>query len=154
MDESISSLDKRIDLMRQHMDGMTQVVPWARETGFKVTRVERGQVWGVQPFAEHLVGDVEAQVIHGGAITTLLDNLSGMACAASLEEFRFVATLDLRIDYMRGATPGQMLVAQAECYHITRTVAFVRAVALDDDRQNPVATATGAFTIEMVEAAP
>ena len=84
MDESISSLDKRIDLMRQHMDGMTQVVPWARETGFKVTRVERGQVWGVQPFAEHLVGDVEAQVIHGGAITTLLDNLSGMACAAAI----------------------------------------------------------------------
>ena len=98
MDESISSLDKRINLMRQHMDGMTQVVPWAKETGFKVARVERRQVWGVQPFAEHLVGDVEAQVIHGGVITTLLDNLSGMACAASLEEFRFVATLDLRID--------------------------------------------------------
>jgi len=44
MDESIASLDKRIELMRQNMDGMTKVVPWARETGFRVTKVERGRV--------------------------------------------------------------------------------------------------------------
>ena len=145
MDESISSLDKRIELMRQHMDGMTQVVPWARETGFKVTRVERGQVWGVQPFAEHLVGDVDAQVIHGGAITTLLDNLSGMACAASLEEFRFVATLDLRIDYMKPATPGDDVLAFAECYKLTRRIAFVRGVAYHKKRDEPIANATATF---------
>ncbi len=147
MDESTSSLDKRIELMRQHMDGMTQVVPWARETGFKVTRIERGQIWGVQPFAEHLVGDVDAQVIHGGAITTLLDNLSGMACAASLEEFRFVATLDLRIDYMRPADSGRDIIGEAECYHVTKSVAFTRAWAYHESRDKVIATAQGAFAI-------
>jgi hypothetical protein len=31
---------------------------------------------------------------------------------------------------------------------MTRNVAFVRAVAMDDDQDNPVATAVGAFTVE------
>ena len=67
------------------------------------------------PYAEHLVGDPDTGVIHGGVITALLDNASGWRCAAIRTdgaEERSMATLDLRIDYMRPAQPRQDLIAK------------------------------------------
>ena len=145
--DPLNDLDKRLELMRENIGLMTEAVPWAKQTGFKVTRIEKGHIWGLQPFAEHLVGDPVARVIHGGAITTLLDNLSGMACAAKLEEFRFVATLDLRIDYMRPAESDRDIIGEAECYHVTKSVAFCRAWAYHETRDKVIATAAGAFAI-------
>jgi uncharacterized protein (TIGR00369 family) len=87
----------------------------------------------------------------GGVITTLLDHVCGLA-ASSLgmdpgsAVQPGVATLDLRIDYMRPAEPGREIIARAHCYKTTRSVAFVRATAFETDETDPVATAQGAFT--------
>ena len=56
---------------------------------------------------------------------------------------------NLRIDYQRPSTPGQDLKAHAQCYCITRSIAFVRATAYHDNPDDPVATATGCFMIRM-----
>jgi len=147
MTNVMNDQDKRIELMRENMKMMTAMVPWGKETGFQVTKIEKGHIWGKQPYLEHLIGDPEAGVIHGGVITTFLDNLCGMSCSTALKEFRFVATLDLRIDYMRPAEPKKDILAEAECYHLTRSVAFCRAWAYHETREKVIATAQGAFAI-------
>ena len=100
------------------------------------------------PYRDDLVGDPDTGVIAGGVVTTLLDHTSARAVAAALTEDTSLATLDLRIDYMRPARPGMDIFATAYCYKVTRSVAFVRALAYDVDPSDPVASAQGAFMLD------
>ncbi|MBV0890636.1 PaaI family thioesterase [Paracoccus sp. Z118] len=114
-----------------------------RLVGFGDSRAEIEMDWRAE-----LVGDPRSGVIHGGVVSALMDTSGGAAVMAHPDRPNGTATISLRIDYMRAATPGSKLRARAECFHMTRSVAFVRAVALDDDDERPVATATGSFTVE------
>jgi uncharacterized protein (TIGR00369 family) len=99
------------------------------------------------PYREALIGNSETGVLHGGAVTALLDATCGLAVNLRLDVARRIATLDLRIDYLRPARPGNPVRARAECYRVTRQVAFVRATAYQDDLADAVATASGTFIL-------
>ena len=123
-------------------------LPHCHELGMVMTEIGAGVAVGEMPYDAKLVGDPETGVIHGGAISALMDTCGGAATMTHPSAPAGTATIDLRIDYMRAATPQQTIVAKAECYHISHSVAFVRVTAVDDDVENPVAVATGAFTVE------
>ncbi|MEM8773768.1 MAG: PaaI family thioesterase [Pseudomonadota bacterium] len=124
-----------------------EALPHANALGIEIGYVGDGRAEIAMPYASHLIGDPQTGVIAGGAVSALMDTCCGAAVMSHPECSGSTATIDLRIDYMRGATPGQKIRAQADCYHVTRSVAFVRARALDDDSDRPVAEATGTFTI-------
>jgi len=122
-------------------------IPHCRAIGLRLVQVHGGRSLVRVPYDERLVGNPDTGVLHGGVITTLLDNASGMAVQSTFSEWMSIATLDLRIDYMRPATPGRDLFGAAECYRKTRRIAFVRGVAYHDDPEDPVATSVATFML-------
>jgi uncharacterized protein (TIGR00369 family) len=97
------------------------------------------------PYDARLVGMAESGIIASGPIISLMDMATSLAIWVRLGRFRHQATLDLRVDYLRPAVPGQTLVGRGECYAVTRSVGFVRGTAHDGDESNPVAHVGGTF---------
>lgn len=99
------------------------------------------------PWNPRLIGNPATQVMHGGAITTVLDGCSGASVYMKLRSPQPIATLDLRVDFLGRAPAHQDVFTKAECYRVTRSVAFVRAWAWTDDEATPFATATSTFAL-------
>jgi len=126
---------------------MAMSSPHMRELGIRFMSAEGRVAVAMLPYRAELVGDPRTGVLHGGVVTTLLDSTAGAAVFTALTLPAPIATLDLRIDYLRPSTPSQPLYARAECYKLTRHVAFVRGTAYNDDAADPVASMTATFML-------
>ena len=136
--------DAPIDLVRR----LIAMLPHAAALGMTVRQASDGIVEMEMPWRPEFVGDPATGVLHGGVVSALMDTCCGAAVLVHPDRPLTTATIDLRIDYLRSAAPGQVVQTRAECFHVARSVAFVRAVAHDDRADAPVATATGSFTVE------
>ena len=127
--------------------GFRQMVPHNAALDLRVIDCGPGMVVLSLPWAEHLVGNPETGVLHGGAITSLLDACGGASVFLRMASPQPIATLDLRIDYLKPATPRRDVLAKAECYKLGRNVAFVRGLAYHDSPDDPIAAAAATFML-------
>lgn len=113
--------------------------------GLQVHSASSAGLTVILPYSEKIVGNPETGVIHGGAITSLMDTACGMSTLCVLPEFEVCPTLDLRIDYMHAAEPHKAVYGFAQCYRVTTDVIFGRGFAYQDDPEQPIAHVVGTF---------
>lgn len=126
---------------------MTAHTPHAQHLGMKVVETGPGFAVIKLPYRPEIIGDPVRKVVFGGAITTLLDHASGLAVACALDVLRAIATVDLRVDYLRAAAPGCDLYARVDCYKVTRNIAFIRGIAYERAPDDPFASCLGTFML-------
>jgi uncharacterized protein (TIGR00369 family) len=97
------------------------------------------------PYDPALASDEATGILASGPIFTLMDVATSTSIWLKLGRLQPQATLDLRIDYLRPATPGRTVIGRGECYHVTRSVAFIRGTAHEGDPDKPIAHVAGTY---------
>lgn len=122
-------------------------VPHCRELGVTVVELHHGHGLMYVPYDEKLIGNPRTGALHGGVVTTLMDTIGAVVVMASVPASMPLATLDLRIDYLRLAAAGRDIFASAECYKVTAHVAFVRGLAYQETFRDPIAHCASTYML-------
>jgi uncharacterized protein (TIGR00369 family) len=78
---------------------------------------------GTLTAAAHGFPTPRGTIVHGGAIATLADEALATVAYTVASEGEITVTADLKVDFLRPATPGR-LIARARVRHRTRRLAF------------------------------
>lgn len=124
---------------------ITMISAYSRELGLRLHAVQPDWCVIRAPYDSRTIGNPETAVVHGGVITALLDSCYGLAIFVRMNKLRPMATLDLRIDYLKPATPGRDILGGAVCYKLGHELAFVRGTAYHDSPDDPIATSAAIF---------
>ncbi|MEM7660043.1 MAG: PaaI family thioesterase [Bacteroidota bacterium] len=123
-----------------------QVIPLHRFLGVELLEIRDGYCKMRFPFREEIIGDFRARRWHGGIIATALDSVGGavgMTTVSSPEDK--LATIDLRIDYLRG-TEAEDLIVEGELIRSGNRIIAVDMKAWQKDEKKLVATGRGMFS--------
>lgn len=120
-------------------------VPHCGQMGQRLILVEQGRIQLHQPYGEHLLGDVDRQLIHTSVQLTMVDSGFGAAALSGMVELESIATIDLHMDYYRPAVAGQDLYLEARIERMTPRLVFVRGHVWQSNRDQPTAAGSAKF---------
>lgn len=115
--------------------------------GLRVQHLERGRMDAELRYREEFLGDPTRPALHGGVLSMLADTVGGGAVFTLTDPGDRVATIDLRVDYLR---PGraEAIHAQGVVIRVGNRVG-VSAITLTHPStpDAPIAVAKGVYTI-------
>ena len=140
-------------MTQQEMERIAQL--WnARGTGLithMALDIEEISSEGVRvrmPFNPDFCVDSDRTLLHGGILTALLDSVFGLANFVAIEGVSTMATLDLRVDYLRAARSRADVIVRAHCFRKTRHIAFnAGSIWFDGHEDAEIARGTASFAL-------
>lgn len=117
------------------------------ELGAMVESLDPDNIRVRVPFQALMIGDTGWNVVHSGLLMFLLDSLCGISIIMKLPTPQPIATLDLRVDYLRAVPADKDLYVTAACYKMGRNVGFSRGAIYTSDPADPAAIANGTFML-------
>ena len=115
--------------------------PFARYMNMNITHVSKDRVLGQIKVTEQLSN--RNNVLHGGALMALADNLGGTAATANLPSGTSTATIESKTNFFAGIAIGD--TAHAECTPLHRgktTMVFQTKITRDDGKLAALVTQT------------
>lgn len=101
-------LENNIDLIKYTFE---EGIPLHKFLGLKIEELDSNSVKIRVPFKNELVGDFRTNRWHGGIIATIMDSVGGVIGATHFTTMDDkIATIDLRVDYLKGAEPIEVVV--------------------------------------------
>ena len=83
-------------------------IPFNRVLGLKIEHLEPGKCVIKVPYRDELIGDAMRPAIHGGVVSATADTAGGLAVWSTLSGRDRLATLDMRVDYLRHGLPADL----------------------------------------------
>jgi len=122
---------------------MTEInFPFLKHTGASLKSFSKGEAeveLNVEPYHLQHKG-----FVHGGVISTLMDNTGWYAAVSNLENGFTAVTMEIKINYLKPAL-GKYLLASASVKRQGRTTSFVTIELHDENALLAYATATYAI---------
>ncbi|MEM6803842.1 MAG: hotdog fold thioesterase [Bacteroidota bacterium] len=124
-----------------------EAIPFHKFLGVEVLELKDGFCKIRIPLREEIIGDPRFKRWHGGVIATAMDSAGGMVAMMTLASGKEkVATIDLRIDYLRGTSPTDLVVNGYLVRSGNRVIA-ARMEAYQENEEKLVAEGRAMFSV-------
>lgn len=134
---------------------MGECIPFNKLLGIEILEVTGARAVLKLPYTDQIVGDPFRPALHGGALSMLADTAGGTAALAATKQGDKVSTLDMRIDYLRGAnledTFAEALIVRAGSRAVVVRIHVYQEDASASDGRRHVVDSTAVYSVYAAE---
>ncbi len=133
-------------------------IPFNKTLGLNVESITADQVSISIQMRDDLMGQFDRGMLHGGAISSVIDVAGGLCAFIGLQHkirgetledrinrFSRVSTIDIRVDFLRPGL-GKWFVATAYVLRTGKRIAVTR-IELHNDQNQLIAAGTGSYSV-------